>query len=224
MQFLRITLVAALASNVLMALISRRSLNVAYYATFTRLSGVLLGAALAMVYAPYLLRGRPAKSVRPVLDIVGVAGLVVLWLSFRNFHFTKTSGVWTGGFLLVGVATIFVIAAVVHPASDMGRILGVRPLQWVGRRSYGVYLWHYPVFAITRPGLDHGHFWNLRGVPCFALRLALTLVLAALSYHYVEAPIHNGAIAEYVSRLRARRPVRVAGGSRFPASRSRPAS
>src|SRR5678815_1297154 len=79
----------------------------------------------------------------------------------------------------------------VHPASDVGNVLGWKPLRWIGIRSYGIYLWHYPIFCFTRPVLDFTWFFHLSGWPVFALRIVLTFGAAALSYHYVEQPIRH---------------------------------
>lgn len=198
----------AIASSVLMAVIVSGSINAAYYSTETRLSGLLFGSAMAFFFAPYQIRGRPGRGVRAVLDSVGLVGMLVLLWCFAHFTFpTTTSGdlsAFRGGFLLVDAATLLVIASVVHPRSDAGTILGCRPLRWIGVRSYGLYLWHYPIFCITRPGLDV----PLHGWPVLALRLVLSFGAAELSYRYVETPIRSGAISRYLTRLRTTRGVR----------------
>ena len=204
----------ALASTVLMAVLASGSINAAYYSTSTRLSGLLLGSLMAFFFAPYQIRGRPGRGVRAALDLVGLLGLLVLLLSFRRFTFPAVSGgdisVFRGGFLLVDVATLFVIAAVVHPRSDLGPILGCRPLRWVGVRSYSLYLWHYPIFCVTRLGIDV----PLHGWRDLALRLVLSFGAAELSYRYVETPIRSGAIGRYLAGIRSAR-----GDSRKRAAR-----
>jgi len=204
-----ITMVAvAVASSAMMAALVTGSVNAAYYSTESRLSGLLLGSTMAFFFAPYQIRGRPGRGVRAVLDATGLLGIVVLLWTFRHFTFPATTNgdvsVFRGGFLLVDVATLLVIASVVHPRSDAGRILGCRPLRWIGVRSYGLYLWHYPIFCITRPGLDV----PLHGWPDLALRLVLSFAAAELSYRYVETPIRSGAIGQYFARLRTARGVR----------------
>jgi hypothetical protein len=106
--------------------------------------------------------------------------------------------VFRGGFLLVDLATLLVIAAVVHPRSDLGPILGCPPLRWIGLRSYSLYLWHYPIFCVTRPGIDV----PLHGWPDLALRLALSFGAAELSFRFVETPIRNGAIGRFLAGIR----------------------
>jgi peptidoglycan/LPS O-acetylase OafA/YrhL len=203
------TMVAvAVASSVLMAAVVSGSVNAAYYSTETRLSGLLLGSTMAFFFAPYQIRGRPGRGVRAALDVTGLLGMFVLLWSFRHFTFPVTTNsdvsVFRGGFLLVDVATLLVIASVVHPRSDAGAILGCRPLRWIGVRSYSLYLWHYPIFCITRPGLDV----PLHGWPDLALRLVLSFAAAELSYRYVETPIRSGAIGRYFTRLRTAHGVR----------------
>jgi peptidoglycan/LPS O-acetylase OafA/YrhL len=201
-RLLRVMMLVALASTVLMAIVAQGSINQAYYSTSTRLSGLLLGSAMAFFYAPYQIRGRPGRGVRWVLDVVGLGGLLLLYWCFGHFSFPNVKGddldVFRGGFLVVDLATLLVIAAVVHPRSDMGPILGIRPLRWIGLRSYSLYLWHYPIFCVTRPGLDV----PLHGWPLTAVRLLLTFGAAELSYRFVEVPIRSGAIGRYLSHLR----------------------
>jgi len=184
------TISVAFASAVLCAVLVHVSINFAYYSTFTRLSGLLSGSAFAFFFAPYRIRGLPGRGVRIALNVAGACGLFVLLWSFGVLHglfghlglggigrgFTfPTSGsdslaVFHVGFVLVDIATLFVIAAAVHPVSDVGRSLGVAPLRWVGVRSYGLYLWHYPIFCVTRPWLDFEGFFHLHGWPVFVLR------------------------------------------------------
>jgi hypothetical protein len=111
-----------------------------------------------------------------------------------------------GGFALVGIATTATIMAVVYPHTFIGaRLLGSAPLRWIGVRSYGIYLWHWPVFMVTRPDLDV----PFDGLPLLALRLAATVILADLSYRYIETPIRRGALSRAWGTLReARGPLR----------------
>jgi len=181
-----------------------------YYGTDTRATGLLFGAALAFVWRPgertsreacarQARRGAPPAGrfrrrwgwIRPaLLDIVGLAalaGLVAFCLSLDEFQ----PLLYRGGFAAVGLTTAVLVAVVAHPQARVGTLLlGWRPLRWIGERSYGLYLWHWPVFMVTRPGLDV----PLDGAKLLALRLAVTVLLAHLSYHYVEQPVRHGAL------------------------------
>ncbi len=106
---------------------------------------------------------------------------------------------YQGGFAAISLSTAGVIWAIANPnALIIPRILGLGILRWIGMRSYGIYLWHWPVFMVTRPELDV----TFDGVPLLALRLGVTVVLAAISYHFVETPIRSGALGRYWRALR----------------------
>lgn len=168
-----------------------------YYSTFTRASGLLLGALLAVVWAPWRTRGRAAGSAGPALDGVGVLGLVVIvWFFVRVNAFDPF--IYRGGMVLLDLVCIAVIAVLVHPASRLHALLGVGVLRWIGLRSYSIYLWHWPIFMVTRPELD----LPFTGWPVFVLRIGLTLGVAEVSYRYVEQPLRAGALGRWWHGLR----------------------
>src|SRR3954462_13031129 len=198
------TLGIALASFVLMLVLSLpHDYTVAdpsrvYYGSDARIYTLLLGAALAMVWSPWKLSPKVAREPRLILDAVGGAGLLLLVLTFVNAHY-QSNFLFRGGFLLVAVLLTIVIAVAVHPASRIGTvILAQQPLRWVGERSYGIYLWHWPIFMVTRPGFHT----DITGWPNTALRIALTLVAAELSYRFVEEPIRHGSPGRSYRALR----------------------
>ena len=199
-------LVAVVASTVWMAVLyhpymSPDRLSRLYYGTDTRIGALLLGSALAFVWAPWRLRGQVGRNAAAVLDIgavLGLAGLAVLFLSIHELDAT----LYRGGFLLAAVVSAVVVAVAVHPASRIApRLLSGRVLSWIGIRSYGIYLWHWPVFMVTRPHADV----SFGGLPLLALRFALTGAIAELSFRFVEQPVRNGAIERWVARYRAAR-------------------
>ncbi|TCJ20068.1 acyltransferase [Rubrobacter taiwanensis] len=169
-----------------------------YYGTDTRAAGLLFGAALAFFWVPQNLRREPGRFAPLLLDAAGVAALGAL------VFFCLTLGeydplLYRGGFALVAFATASVIAVSVHPGTRLGsEVLELRPLRWVGVRSYGIYLWHWPVFMVTRPQLDV----PLDGPPLLALQLAATLLLADLSYRFIETPVRRGALERAWRSLR----------------------
>jgi peptidoglycan/LPS O-acetylase OafA/YrhL len=211
-------LAGAATSALLMAILYRPDVDPSwlYYRTDTRASGLLVGAALAFVWVPgqvpaphdetdhpgWLRRARWSlerfrrrwawsSSTPPLLlDAVGLAALGGLAFLCVRLDESKAF-LYQGGFALVGLATAAAIAIAVHPRARLGKnLLGRRPLRWVGLRSYGIYLWHWPVFMLTRPELDV----PIGGLALLAVRLAATVGLAALSYRYVETPIRTGAL------------------------------
>ena len=169
-----------------------------YYGTDTRVAGILVGAALACLPLRWEAKGRLSLPRRVGLEATGVAVLWGLWLCLsRVDQFDPL--LYRGGF--VGVAVLAGLAIVVasNPRSWVAKGLGSRPLVWLGRRSYAVYLWFWPVFMLTRPHSDV----PLTGTPLLGLRMAITLALAAASYRWVEKPIRDGALGRAWADLRS---------------------
>jgi peptidoglycan/LPS O-acetylase OafA/YrhL len=189
----------ALASAVWMAVlyVPYEDPSRVYYGTDTRLSGLLLGAVLALVWTPWRSRGTPSRAAGPALDVTGVlAVLLIAWFFTRVNEFDPF--IYRGGFLMLDVACIVLIAVLVHPSARLSKVLGWAPLVWVGLRSYSIYLWHWPIFVFTRPELDV----PLTGWPLFFLRIALTMIAAELSFRFVETPIRNGSLGRSLRRWR----------------------
>jgi hypothetical protein len=168
-----------------------------YYGTDTRAQEILIGAALAMVWPSRRLSRNVTLGARRVIDAGGVLGLAVIALMFWRSGEYSTF-LYRGGFLVLGVATVLLIAALVHPASRLGPVVGCRPMRWIGERSYGIYLWHFPIIVLTTPAGSHA------ADPVRALfQVAATIAIAALSWKYIEDPIRHGAIARLVAQARA---------------------
>jgi peptidoglycan/LPS O-acetylase OafA/YrhL len=225
-RVLSLVLFGALASAVTMALLYVPGVDPSriYYGTDTRATGLLCGAALAFLWSPgdkyrpsetrhhrlrlpdrSRFRRRWGWTAPLLLDVVGFAALgALVWFCLNLGEFQPF--LYCGGLALVGLATTATIMALVHPHALIGsRFLGSAPLRWVGVRSYGIYLWHWPVFMVTRPDLDV----PIDGLPLLALRLTATVVLADLSYRYIETPIRRGALERAWRTLReARGPLR----------------
>ena len=225
-RVLRVALFGAVASAVAMALLYTPGVDPSriYYGTDTRATGLLCGGALAFLWSPgekyrpleaghlrLKLAGRGRFRRRwgwtapLLLDVLGFAALGgLVWFCLHLGEFQPF--LYMGGFALVGIATTATIMAVVYPYTFIGaRLLGSAPLRWIGVRSYGIYLWHWPVFMVTRPDLDV----PFDGLPLLALRLAATVILADLSYRYIETPIRHGALSRAWRTLReARGPLR----------------
>jgi peptidoglycan/LPS O-acetylase OafA/YrhL len=190
----------ALGSALLMALLYRVELDPSrvYYGTDTRASGLLLGVAAALVLPPWRLRRDVPAAGRATLDVVGVVALVGLGLVMANLG-ELDPALYRGGFLATGVLSALVVVVLAHPAARLGTALGIAPLRWVGLRSYGIYLWHWPVFVLTRPEVDVS--WP--GWLVVAVRVGATFGLAELSYRYVEMPVRTGALGRLRTRLAA---------------------
>jgi peptidoglycan/LPS O-acetylase OafA/YrhL len=169
-----------------------------YYGTDTHSSGLLIGAALAILWPPWRLSTKTGTWAPVALDAAGIVGLAVLVSCFASVS-EFDAGLYRGGYVAIAIVTAVVVAAIVHPAARFSSsVLALAPLRWIGQRSYGIYLWHWPVFLVTRPGLDV----PLRGLPLFGLRVAITVGIAAVSYRFVEMPIRSGALGRSVEALR----------------------
>jgi len=126
---------------------------------------------------------------RLLLELIGVLGLAALCVLFTRTQ-AMSPFVFRGGLLWTDLASAAVIASVCAEGSVLGRAFSVRPLTWIGLRSYGLYLWHWPIFAITRPNLD----LRLGEAHVLVFRLAVTALCAEISYRFVEGPVRKGAL------------------------------
>lgn len=169
-----------------------------YYGTDTRAAGLLIGCLLAFLWSPWRLKAEVGRYGSAMLDIIGAVALVVLGVMLYTVDEFSDS-LYRGGFAKLSLVTAVVIAVVVHPAARLGRVIGIAPLKWIGLRSYGIYLWHWPIFQLTRPGQDI----DLDGFPLLALRFGLTLIVAELSFRFVEMPVRNGALGRWWKKLRS---------------------
>ena len=197
-----VTLAVAAASFVWMSIVADPGFDNtrAYEGTDTRAGGLLIGAALAMIWRPDRLTAEVTAGARRVVDGVGVVSLAVLtWLVVTTDPFSLS--LYRGGLLALSVATALLVAAVVHPASRLGAGLAAAPLVWIGERSYGIYLWHLPILAFT-PDTLLADAPLVRG----ALQVGLSLGLAALSWTVVEDPIRRHGLVAAVRRWRRRTP------------------
>jgi len=182
-----------------------------YYGTDTHAMGLLLGAALgALMAAPPRARGLDgtARSRLPVwlTDLVAVAGIAALAAVVLTGS-ESDPWLYRGGFLAFAAGAAALAGAVARPASRVGRVLSVRALRWLANRSYAIYLWHWPVAVVTRPGADLA--WPAPAV--LVLRLAVTLVLADVTYRGVERPLRQLGVRVSL-RNGARRLVRIVAG------------
>ena len=170
-----------------------------YFGTDTHASALLLGAAAAAVMAG--LAARPdrglAVGVRAACDVGGVAALVAVCWSMHEFDYYRP-GLYRGGFLAFAAISVVVVATASAPGGRLGRVLDVPPMRWIGQRSYGLYLWHWPVFVYTRPGLD----WSLHGPTALAARLAIVALLTETSYRFVEVPLRREGVVSLARKLR----------------------
>jgi peptidoglycan/LPS O-acetylase OafA/YrhL len=208
----RIALVAfsfigAVASALLMAALYNPDADPSriYYGTDTRAAGFLIGATLAILVPAIQEEGPLSVRLGWLLDIAGSLALVALTLIFVLVSEINPY-LYLGGFTVVAICTIVAIYATVRNGSRLfTRFLSLPVIRWIGLRSYSIYLWHWPIFAVTRPQLDI----QLDGLPLMVLRLGLTAICAELSYRYIEQPIRQGALGRLWKKLRQASPLPV---------------
>jgi peptidoglycan/LPS O-acetylase OafA/YrhL len=173
----------------------------AYFGSDSHIMGLLLGAALAMVWRPGRLSTRLTAGAKAVITTIGVVALLtVIWFFWQVGEYSNF--IYRGGFLVLSAVVCVLIAAASHPGAPFGRMLGAQPMRYIGQRSYGLYLYHWPIYVITRPELDI----PLDGPALLGLRLGLTFLVAEISYRYVEIPIRRGAIGAFLARWREAEP------------------
>lgn len=198
------TLVLVLASALEMALLFNPDADPSrvYYGTDTRAFSLLIGAWLAFVWPSNQLGANNEvhldRNVRIALDAVG--GIALIGLVAMMGCIEGTSAImYRGGILLASVITMVIVAVIVHPSSILGKIFSAKPLVWIGLRSYGIYLWHYPLLLLMNPRS------NIAGTPwwMYIVELVVICACAAFSYKFVEDPIRHGSIGAFVGRVRS---------------------
>ncbi|MEV5029917.1 acyltransferase family protein [Paenibacillus sp. LPE1-1-1.1] len=193
------TLAAAAISAGAMALLYQPGMDPSrvYYGTDTRAFALLIGAALAVVWPSWKLSASISVRGRLLLDTVGTAGLVIILFMIGQTGEYDAS-LYRGGMVLLAIATAAVVAAMAHPASRLAQIIGSKALAWVGVRSYGIYLYHYPIIVLTTPAAESGELHPVRAL----LQVVLTFILAELSWRFVEEPIRHGALGNLFALLK----------------------
>ncbi|MCU0310285.1 MAG: acyltransferase [Acidimicrobiales bacterium] len=180
--------IGTVASVALTASLAESSIDAAYYNTFSRAAELLLGALLAIVVAlPVTRRALDHGRATIAVTVAGaIASIAVVWL----WHTAAQTDAWLYRGGLAGYAllsTLLIVAAV--EAGPLRRMFSTTGLRWLGRISYGAYLYHWPIFLWLTPART-----GLSEVPLFGLRMGVTLGAAVLSYRLIEEPIRAGRL------------------------------
>ena len=190
------TLILAALSALAMALeYSPGDPSLVYYGTDTHASALLIGAALALAFPLATVMSLPIAQVRR-LDAAGVVGLVLL--AWAAGHFSGNDrAVYPFGLILAAVGAAGLVAAAAG-TGVIAAMTSLPPLRWVGIRSYGIYLWHWPVIAlagaITGPGPTSAWLWLIEA--------GVSIALACASWEFVERPILRDGFLATCSRWR----------------------
>jgi len=202
----KIALVIAMVSGIALFFVSLRldeanaqQISHIYFGTDTHSLGLFLGSALAVSWIPQNLSSDIAKRAQDVIDGIGVVGLLGLISTFLFIDETNAS-LYRIAFPLAGIFGCLVIISLVHPASRFAPIISSAPFRWVGQRSYGIYIWHWVIFQMTRPSVDlTGQSWAL-----YLARVLLVLALADISLRWVEIPFRKGVIQNWFRGMKYR--------------------
>ena len=193
--FAGVTLLLALISVILMIVLfdPQKDASRVYYGTDTRAFSLLFGALLAIMWEYRMVPRRLSASVNMVLGSVSFAALLVMTIAING-----SSNFWYRGGQFVGtILTVLVIYTVSGRKTWLSRFLSNPVLKWIGDRSYSIYLWHYPIILLISKGIKASWWITL-------IEIVLSVVLAELSYRFIETPIRHGIIGEYLNILRSR--------------------
>jgi peptidoglycan/LPS O-acetylase OafA/YrhL len=202
----RIALLIAIISGVTLFLVSlqldqsnAQQVSHIYFGTDTHSLGLFLGSALAVSWIPQNLSADIEKRAQDVVDAIGVVGLLGLIAVFLFIDETN-AGLYRIAFPLAGIFGCLVIISLVHPASRFAPLISSAPFRWVGQRSYGIYIWHWVIFQVTRPSVDlTGQSWAL-----YLARVLLVLALADISLRWVEIPFRQGMVQNWFRGMKYR--------------------
>jgi len=202
----RIALIIAMISGTALFFVSlqldqanAKQISHIYFGTDTHSLGLFLGAALAVSWIPQNLSANIEKRAQDVIDAIGVVGLLGL-ISVFLFIDQSNASLYRIAFPLAGIFGCLVIISLVHPASRFAPLISTAPFRWIGQRSYGIYIWHWVIFQVTRPSVDlSGQTWAL-----YLARVLLVLALADISLRWVEIPFRQGVVQNWFRGMKYR--------------------
>jgi peptidoglycan/LPS O-acetylase OafA/YrhL len=170
-----------------------------YFGTDTHSLGLFLGSALAVSWIPRNLTPNISQRAQDFVDGIGVFGFIGLLCIFL-FIDQENATLYQIAFPLAALFGCATLVSIVHPASRFSPILSNRVFLWIGQRSYGIYLWHWVVFQVTRPGADlTGNLTALN-----IARVLIVLALADISLRAIEIPIRNGVVQNWFRGMKYR--------------------
>ena len=181
-------IILAFISALLMAILYRSGQDPSrvYYGTDTRMFSILLGTSLAVIWPSTALKKNLQPNFRLALDVIGgVTMVLLLWMFMRMTG--ESALVYRGGMFFFSVLSMILVAVVAHPGADLNRLLTNPLFTWIGKRSYGIYLYQYPVLVFFEDKVNVADHPFLYGV----IEVALILVISDLSYRYLELPLQH---------------------------------
>lgn len=163
-----------------------------YYGTDTRAFAFLLGGALAFIWPSNGLSKKIPNENRNVLDLLGLGSLIAV-IIFYLFVSDSLAFVYEGGMYLFTLLIVLLILVVVHPATLTGRLLTAPFFKYIGSRSYGIYLWQFPVMVFFEAKVAVGQ----QPILYTLIEIGLILLASELSYRYIEQPLKNRTVKDW---------------------------
>lgn len=161
-----------------------------YFGTDTRSFAFLIGCSLAILCPIQSENGSSSRLKKWLTDILGLVCLVILLFCIFRISEYDTF-LFQGGMVLISFVTAVLIGVIVQPGSMLGQMLAWKPFKWVGERSYGIYLWHFPVIILSSPSSNISEITMFRMI----FQVIGTVALAAASFRWIENPIRYGRVS-----------------------------
>ena len=165
-----------------------------YFGTDTRAFSLLVGVVGAILYPMEKLHAKvtPQQNIMySVVSLVSIATLITVMIYTSEYN----TWLYRGGFLLVAILGLIVIISSGKQHTLMSRLLSFKPVVFIGKISYSLYLWHFPVLVLTTPVSEIGN----PNIIFVILRVILTFALATASYVFVETPIRKLGFKNYIN-------------------------
>ena len=184
-----VVFIGAFLSALLMAVLYKEGQDPSrvYYGTDTRMFSILLGAALSILWPSTSLKKKIPNVAKHTLNIAGIISLILIIWMFFNMP-GESALTYHGGMFFFSLLSAIFIAAVAHPGADMDGLMTNRLFSWLGKRSYGIYLYQYPVMVFYEARVTNiaGHPW----LNAF-IEIIIIVVVSHLSYTYIERPLQH---------------------------------
>lgn len=170
----------------------------AYFGTDTRAFSLIIGCLLAYFYHENKKRNLRLFNCSSVTDLLGIASLLLV--VFLTLHLKGgEENIFSWGLLISSIAGALLIISAVNEKSIMSKyILGNQFFVWLGKRSYGIYIWHWPIFVLTEPSYNY----EISGTNLLLLRTIVLLGISEFSYRFIENPIRHGAIKKFITTIK----------------------
>ena len=190
--FASLSALLAVVSMILMAVLYNPNGDPSrvYYGTDTRAFSLLIGALAAIQMEYRIIKVRLPRKIWAFISLVILTCMMIFISSYSSF-------LYYGGQAIVSLLAAFVVYAVTVSKSMLNKILGHNALKWIGDRSYSIYLWHYPIIILISGGKKSA-WWIM------LIEIVLSVVLAEISYRFIETPIRHGIIGEYINIINSK--------------------